>query len=152
MGAAGDMTMATGNYAPFEIGRIAKARCPDKVVVQYVILRIPRSHCRRVAFDRRRNGLLFLELLRSPCCAIPFGRVYLRLAVMRYYAPIICGLVGTAYRHFSEHKIKRESNAFWNMRKNKLKPIESLALMDVKVSGDLLRVGSANAARCMDCG
>ena len=67
MGAAGDMTMATGNYAPFEIGRIAKVRCPDKAVAQYVILRILRSHRRRVAFDRRRNGLLFLELLRSPC-------------------------------------------------------------------------------------
>ena len=67
MGAAGDMTMATGNYAPFEIGRIAKAWCPDKVVVQYVILRIPRSHCRRVAFDRRRNGFLFFEIVRSPC-------------------------------------------------------------------------------------
>lgn len=119
MGVAGDMTMATGNYAPFEIGRIAKVRCPDKAVAQYVILRIPRSHRRRVAFDRRRNGFLFFDLLRSPCCAIPFGRVYLRLAVMRYYAPIICGLVGTACRHFSEHKIKRESNAFRNMRKNK---------------------------------
>lgn len=119
MGAAGDMTMATGNYAPFEIGRIAKVRCPDKAVAQYVILRIPRSHRRRVAFDRRRNGFLFFDLLRSPCCAIPFGRVYLRLAVMRYYAPIICGLVGTACLRFSEHKIKRESNAFRNMRKNK---------------------------------
>lgn len=54
--------------------------------------------------------------------------------------PIICGLVGTACLRFSEHKIKRESNAFWNMRKNKLKPIEGLALIDVKVSGDLLRV------------
>ena len=119
MGLAGDMIMTAGNYAPFEIGRIAKARCPDKVVVQYVILRILRSHRRRVAFDRRRNGFLFFDLLRSPCCAIPFGRDYLRLAVMRYYAPIICGLVGTACLRFSEHKIKRESNAFWNMRKNK---------------------------------
>lgn len=109
-------------------------------MVQYVILRIPRSHCRRVAFDRRRNGLLFLELLRSPCCAIPFGRVYLRLAVMRYYAAYNLRFAGIACRRFSEHKIKRESNAFWNMRKNKLKPIEGLALIDVKVSGDLLRV------------
>lgn len=71
---------------------------------------------------------------------IPFGCVYLRLAVMRYYAPIICGLVGIACRRFFEHKITREGNAFRNMRKNKLKPIEGLALIDVKVSGNLLRV------------
>lgn len=54
--------------------------------------------------------------------------------------PIICGLVGTACRRFFEHKITREGNAFRNMRKNKLKPIEGLALIDVKVIGDLLRV------------
>lgn len=102
MGAAGDMIMTAGNYASFEIGRIAKVRCSDKVVVQYVILRIPRSHCRRVAFDRRRNGLLFLELLRFPCCAIPFGRVYLRLAVMRYYAAYNLRFAGIACRRFFE--------------------------------------------------
>ena len=38
-----------------------------KAVAQYVILRILRSHRRRVAFDRRRNGFLFFEILRSPC-------------------------------------------------------------------------------------
>lgn len=65
---------------------------------------------------------------------IPFGRVYLRLAVMRYYAAYNLRFSSIACRHFSEHKITREGNAFWNMRKNKLKPIESLALMDVKVS------------------
>ena len=109
-------------------------------MVQYVTLRIPRSHRRRVGFDRRRNGFLFFDLLRSPCCAIPFGRVYLRLAVMRYYAAYNLRFAGIACLHFSEHKITRESNAFLDMRKNKLKPIEGLALMDVKVSGDLLRV------------
>ena len=64
----------------------------------------------------------------------------MRLAVMRYYAPIICGLRVLLVGAFSNDKITRESNAFRNMRKNKLKPIEGLALMDVKVSGDLLRV------------
>ena len=95
------------------------ARIGAKVVVQYVILRIPRSHRRRVAFDRRRNGFLFFDLLRSPCCAIPFGCVYLRLAVMRYYAAYNLRFAGTACRHFSEHKITREGNEFLYMRKNK---------------------------------
>lgn len=79
----------------------------------------------------------------------------MRLFAPRCYA-LLCTynlrFAGIACRRFFEHKITRESNAFWNMRKNKRKPIEGLALMDVKVSGDLLRVGSANAARCMDCG
>ena len=119
IGAAGDMTMAAVFMPLLRLGESQKCGARIRPWRNIVILRILRSHRRRVGFDRRRNGFLFFDLLRSPCCAIPFGRVYLRLAVMRYYAPIICGLVGTACRHFSEHKIKREGNAFRNMRKNK---------------------------------
>lgn len=119
MGLAGDMIM-TARIALLMLAELQGWRGLGlRSRRNIVILRIPRSHCRRIAFDRRRNDLLFLELLRSPCCEIPFGCVYLRLAVMRYYAAYNLRFAGIACRRFFEHKITRESNAFWNMRKNK---------------------------------